>query len=243
MRTRFHDLFLVDRTARIKMYGFAWLVSIVVGTLLMLTGTPVAESVTASSALTLVILAAWTGIYCSAPHVVSQRLSISLNRRVVLASWLLAVAAAVAVSTGKMEAAVVRRKLRKYVKEVPDSDTHGLANTLDFARRNGIRIEPRTVAAVGSKLQRIAAKNPSPEVVASIHRAAESAAADVDRRSLMRADHGDAAKRRCPCAHERGRRAIARIDTRDATDGRERREVRDSNRERAARGSGEEVAA
>jgi len=80
------------------------------------------------------------------------------------------------ISSGRMEAAVVNRRLRKYAEDRPESDVEGVGSTLDFARKNAIPVAPSAIAAVGSNLRRLMTKNVSPDVISLAHRVAESAA-------------------------------------------------------------------
>jgi hypothetical protein len=180
MKTRFHDLFLVNRPARIRMYGSAWLISTILGATLMSTGTSVGEAVDASSLLMLAILVLWIVIYCAVPIAAPYRKSIftpvSIGRRAILVAWFVAFAVVTGVSTGKMQAAIVRRKLREYAKEIPESDLESLTNTLDFTRKNGIRIEPAAVAAIGLNLRRLSVNDTSTDATVGVLRAAQSAA-------------------------------------------------------------------
>jgi len=176
LRGKFHDLFLVDRSSRIKMYGSAWLVSTVFGMALVSSGTPITQSAIDSSVLIIIILVAWTFVYCFVPHAVRQPEPISLGRRVLFTCSAIVVSAALGLFSTNVEAAIVNRRLRKYTDGKPESDVKAVASTLDFARKNAIPVAPSTVAAVGSQLGRLLTNKEQPGLLNLAHRAAESAA-------------------------------------------------------------------
>jgi hypothetical protein len=173
MENRLYDLFLLDRQARIKMYGAALAVSIVVGIASMLNGIPVRASATNSCIFTLAILLIWSAIYCLKPHRLRQPSPTFAGRRLALSSGLIAFAVAMGVSTQRIEAEILNRRLLGFARRrlFSDPDAVRLADALNYARRNRVPIAATAVSTVGSKLLR------SGTYSESLHKAVEAAAA------------------------------------------------------------------
>src|SRR5260370_32225714 len=167
---RFNDLFIVDRAARLGMYGSALLVSIGIGIILLLSGTSLEQSAIATSALVFTILVVWTLIYCfGMPQRIPRVVDISVQRRAVLAGSFFTITLILGFSAGRMEAAVVSKRLRKYIERRPiqQSDLEAIGAVLDMARSNKVRVDPSTINFVGVKLSQIASSQASPGVIHS----------------------------------------------------------------------------
>jgi tetratricopeptide (TPR) repeat protein len=164
MRHRIYDFFITDRSARLKMYAWTWLASCGFGVLLSLSGTPIKQSVVGSSLLSLVMLVGWTFVYCSVPRTIRQPPTASFGRRLALASFLSAIAAALGISSRHMEAAVLNRRLLKLTRNptlsAPEADR--VANTLDTARKQGLGLLPATKVRVRDAIRTTALQNPTP---------------------------------------------------------------------------------
>src|SRR6266403_600276 len=114
MRNRLYDLFIVDRVSRAKMYLWTWIVSFAFGVLLMLSGTTTEQSVVGCSVLALAILSSWTFVYCATPHRVSPLPKEPfVGRRFAIASISLTFAGAFGVSSRRLEASIINRRLLK----------------------------------------------------------------------------------------------------------------------------------
>jgi tetratricopeptide (TPR) repeat protein len=139
---RLYRLFYSDRKARAVMYGTSAGVSISVGTALLVFGSSVEQSVAATSALTLGIVIVSTIVYCARPpERLAQRPAIdsaSVPRRFALAGGFLSLAIALGISTQRLEAGILDRRLLDGLKYDPDLSGKGARDVraaLDLAEK------------------------------------------------------------------------------------------------------------
>jgi hypothetical protein len=123
MRHKLYLLFFVDRTERVKMYSIAFLSSFFLGIVSLLMGSAPRDAATGTAILAAIFVSAWTVHYCwlaQSEREPDRTEIIRLGRReAALASGLLMVATLAGLSTKRMEAAVVDRRLRSLTREQP----------------------------------------------------------------------------------------------------------------------------
>jgi hypothetical protein len=124
--------------------------------LISLGGSP-QESASQSGIVAVVILSVWTFIYCSRDHLAVPRENVLLlsNRRFALASIIVGIAVFLGLGTENIEAAVIKKRLKKIADgDTPlnDSTEGNLLAALNTVRSNRIPVDSHVLAAVGEKV-------------------------------------------------------------------------------------------
>jgi hypothetical protein len=171
VKARMYELFYLDGRCRMKMYAVSGGIAFLFGTLAMALGSQVQEAVFGSAALTLVLLGIWSFVYCSRQEKTKEAAGASWGlptRRLAVSFSALVISFLVSLSTEKIEAAIINKKLKKYA-DAPALDEPGietLISTLAYVRENDLKVNSELLARVGRKL---ATGSPAPD----FHRAAE----------------------------------------------------------------------
>jgi tetratricopeptide (TPR) repeat protein len=147
------------------MYAVAWTGSTGLGILIMLDGTPVNQAVVGSSLLALAIVLIWTWVYCAFPHRISHVSPyVSIGRRFALATGLVAFAAAFGISSRRLEAEVLNRRLLKLTRNrtLSPPEAQQVADALDTAKQNALRLSAATKTRLRDAVKTTALQNPTP---------------------------------------------------------------------------------
>jgi tetratricopeptide (TPR) repeat protein len=147
------------------MYAVAWTISTGLGILIMLGGTPVNQAVVGSSLLALAIVLIWTWVYCAFPHRISQvSPTVSIGRRFALATGLVAFAAAFGISSRRLEADVLNRRLLKLTRNptLSPPEAQQVADALNTAKQDALGLSGATKTRVRDAVKTTALQNPTP---------------------------------------------------------------------------------
>lgn len=175
MKTRLFTLFWVDRESRMKMYAASFALSTIIGVGGLLSGKSGLESTPEAIVAALLIVGAWTLIYCTISSPQGVRSDGPIGRRMALASTFVTVAVLCGMSAGKIEAAVINRKLLSFTRrsEIYESDIDAVTNTLSYVKQGNLKIDTAALSAVGKKLSEVRKANTSGTLAASAHKALE----------------------------------------------------------------------
>jgi hypothetical protein len=155
MKERLFVLFWEDRSARTKIYYWAFSLSLLFGLASFATGASESETVGDGIVVCLITLLFSTVVYCiftnkqpvlhPEPH---------LTRRLAFATSIAAIAAAMGLSGEDLEAAVINQRLRRYEenKSLEPSPLAALTNALEYVQNNRLTIDPLLVTRVGQTI-------------------------------------------------------------------------------------------
>jgi hypothetical protein len=176
MRERLFVLFWEDRPTRLRMYAFTLVMSLLMGVASSANGKSGVEWDVAGTALISLLL--WTVIYCGFSYKSKSPTPDHSKRYFAFSGITLACVMAVGIGAKRVEAAIVTRKLRKYIEESPgQSEVTEVGNLLELARKNRVPVSADLISDVGSKLIQIVDSNrAAPQTVTSAYRAVETAA-------------------------------------------------------------------
>jgi tetratricopeptide (TPR) repeat protein len=203
MKNRLYDLFIVDRTARMKMYAVSWLVSFAFGILLMLGGTSLEQAALGTSVVAFAMVLTWTLVHCAANSRRASRVTdpTSINRRFALASVLVSFAMGLGSSTRRLEGAILNRRLLKLTRNpiLSPPEAKQVADGLDTAKQDVVTLLSATKIRVRDTVKATALQNPTPpftdattalvEYVRSIALSPAEIAMDAAAREALRAIH------------------------------------------------------
>jgi hypothetical protein len=167
------------------MYGFTWTLSVLVGLLSLADGAPVSSAAGNAVASAVPTLGVWTFIYCSRASFKEVKFAgQSIPRRLAIAVGLLALWFALGLSTTRIEAAVINRRLQGYARrrQMDESDIDTLISTLKYVREARIQIDPRAASAIGERMLRI---DPSSVPTSLAKSAFQAAAASANVQTIL----------------------------------------------------------
>ena len=148
------------------MYSVAFLSSFLLGIVFLLMGSAPRDAATGTAILAAIFVSAWTIHYCWLAQSIREpdrTESIRLGRReAALASGLLMVATLAGLSTKRMEAAIVDRRLRSLTREQPLSPLQlkGITDNLQTASQLPITVSQKTLIQVREAIRVSALKEP-----------------------------------------------------------------------------------
>lgn len=159
MKARMYQLFYIDERARLTMYAVSGGIAFFFGLAAMVLGSEVRESAVGSAILMLVILTAWTLAYCWSKTRVLHEQQNSAHwalptRRLALAASVLFASVLAGITTKKVEAAVINKKLKRYADKssLEEQEIRGLTTTLNYAQENALKVNSVLLTRVGIKL-------------------------------------------------------------------------------------------